>query len=65
MKSQKKGNQYREKLDWDDMSYGEASHHIGKKMTEKIYKSTKDYSRKEKYKKSWKGLKNNDEDFDY
>ena len=32
------------------MSYGEASHHIGKKMTEKVQKSTKDFKRKSKHK---------------
>jgi len=32
------------------MTYGEASHHIGKKMTEKTHKSQKDYSRKTKHK---------------
>ena len=45
----KKGR-YKEKLDWDDMSYGEASHHVGKKMTEKVHKSKKDYRRKPKHK---------------
>ena len=53
MKPQKKKNHYQEKLDWDDMTYGEASHHIGKKTTEKIHKSKKDYSRKGKNKKRW------------
>jgi len=50
----KKKNRYQEKLDWDDMTHGEASHHIGKKMTEKTQKSKKDYSRKGKSKKNWK-----------
>lgn len=45
-------NKYKEKVDWDDMSYGEVSHHIGKKMTEKIHKSKKEYKRP-KYKKNW------------
>jgi hypothetical protein len=45
----KKGR-YKEKLDWDDMTYGEASHHIGKKTTEKVHKSKKDYRRKPKHK---------------
>jgi hypothetical protein len=49
---------YQEKVDWDDMSFGEASHHIGKKMTEKVQKSKKDY-KKPKYKKNW------EEDLDY
>jgi hypothetical protein len=61
----KKKTLYQDNVDWDDMSYGEASHHINKKMTQKIYKSPKDYSRKEKNKKNWKGLKNSDENFDY
>jgi hypothetical protein len=53
MKKQKRKNQYQEKLTWDDMSYGEASHHIGKKTTERVHKSKKDYSRKGKSKKDW------------
>ncbi len=53
MKKQKKKSQYQEKLSWDDMSYGEASHHIGKKTTERVHKSKKDYSRKGKSKKDW------------
>jgi hypothetical protein len=59
MKKQKKQNQYQEKLGWDDMSYGEASHHIGKKTTEKVHKSNKEYSRKGKHKKNW----NSEEDY--
>jgi hypothetical protein len=35
------------------MTHGEASHHIGKKTTEKIHKSKKDYSRKGKNKRNW------------
>ena len=46
MKKQKKQNRYQEKLDWDDMTIGELSHHIGKKMTEKVVKSKKQYTRK-------------------
>ncbi len=53
MKKQKKQNHYQEKLTWDNMSYGEASHHIGKKTTEKVHKSNKEYSRKGKHKKNW------------
>jgi len=53
MKKQKKKNQYQEKLSWDDMTYGEASHHIGKKTTEKVHKSQKDYNRKPKHRKNW------------
>ena len=45
MKPQKKKNQHQEKLSWDDMTYGEASHHIGKKMTEKTHKSKKKWDR--------------------
>ena len=50
MKKQKKKDRYQEKLNWDDMTYGEVSHHIGKKTTEKVHKSQKDYSRKKKHK---------------
>ena len=53
MKKQKRKSQYQEKLSWDDMSYGEASHHIGKKTTEKVNKSQKDYNRKPKHRKNW------------
>jgi hypothetical protein len=42
------------------MSYGEASHHIGKKTTEKVHKSKKDYSRKGKSKKNWKDYNSDD-----
>ena len=41
MKKQKKQNRYQEKVEWDDMTIGELSHHIGKKMTEKVVKSKK------------------------
>ena len=61
MKPQKKKNHYQEKLDWDDMTYGEASHHIGRKTTEKVHKSKKDYSRKGKSKRDWKDF--SDEDY--
>lgn len=50
MKKQQKKKGYQEKLSWDDMTYGEASHHIGKKTTEKVHKSQKDYTRKKKHK---------------
>ena len=46
----KKKGRYKEKVDWDDMTQGEASHHIGKKMTEKVEKSKKDFKRKPKHK---------------
>jgi len=59
MKQQKKKNRYQEKLDWDDMTFGEASHHVGRKTTEKVYKSKKDYSRKGKNKRNW------EDDLDY
>jgi hypothetical protein len=45
----KKSGRYKEKLDWDDMTQGEASHHIGKKMTQKVEKSKKDFKRKPKH----------------
>jgi len=50
MKKQKNKKVYQEKLSWDDMTYGEASHHIGKKTTERTHKSKKDYTRKPKHK---------------
>ena len=50
MKKHKRKNQHQEKLSWDDMTYGEASHHIGKKTTERTHKSKKDYNRKPKHK---------------
>jgi len=43
------------------MTYGEASHHIGRKTTEKVHKSKKDYSRKGKSKRDWKDF--SDEDY--
>jgi len=46
---------YRKKLDWDDMSYGEAQHHNGKKTN----KTKKDFKRKSKYKNNW------EDDLDY
>jgi hypothetical protein len=45
-------SKYQNKLDWDDMSYGEASHHIGKKTTQKTHKSKKEFKRKLKH-NSW------------
>jgi|TARA_R110000851_G_scaffold2472_6_gene9810 hypothetical protein len=35
------------------MSVGELSHHIGKKMTEKVQKSSKDFKRKPKHKNDY------------
>ena len=52
MKQRKKQKPYQEKFDSEDgMSVGELSHHIGKKMTEKVQKSQKDFKRKSKHKK--------------
>ena len=51
-KNKKKGT-YKDKLNWDDRTYGELSHQIGKKMTQKTHKSKLDYDRKPKYKKNW------------
>ena len=50
MKKQNKQNRYQEKVDWDDITIGELSHEIGKKMTEKVVKSKKNYTRKQKHK---------------
>jgi hypothetical protein len=52
---------FKKKIDWDDMTHGEASHHIGKKMTEKVHKSQKDYKRKPKFNK-WENF--DDENMD-
>jgi len=60
MKQQKKQKPYQERFDSDDkMSVGELSHHIGKKMTEKVVKSKRDYTRKKKHRN------NLEEDGDY
>lgn len=53
MKKKNKTNSYQERLNWDDMTFGEASHHISKKTTEKIHKSQKDFKRKSKHKEDW------------
>ena len=51
MKNQKKKSKYQEKLTWDSTtSLGELTHQIGKKMTEKVVKSKRDYTRKKKHK---------------
>ena len=51
MKNQKKKSKYQEKLNWDStISLGELAHQIGKKMTEKVVKSKRDYTRKKKHK---------------
>ena len=44
-------SKYQKNLEWDDMNYGEAYHYIGKKMTEKVEKTKRDY-KKPKY-KNW------------
>ena len=44
-------SKYRSNVDWDDMSFGEAQHHIGKKTTQKTHKSQKDFKRKPKHNK--------------
>ena len=52
MKQRKKQKPYQEKFDSEDgMRVGELSHHIVKKMTEKVRKSQKDFKRKSKHKK--------------
>lgn len=55
-------SKYQNKVDWDDMSYGEASHHIGKKTTQKTHKSKKDFKRKPKHNK-WEDFQEDDLDF--
>lgn len=55
-------SKYRNKVEWDDMTYGEASHHIGKKTTEKVHKSKKDFKRKPKHNK-WEDFQDDDLDF--
>jgi len=52
-------SKYKNKVDWDDMSYGEAQHHIGKKTTQKTHKSKKDFKRKPKH-NNWEDLINED-----
>lgn len=49
--SKKNKKRYKQKVDWDDMTFGEVSHHIGKKTTEKVHKSKKDFKRNPKHKK--------------
>ena len=60
-KTEKQKGTYQNKVDWDDMTHGEASHHISKKMTEKVQKSQKDYKRKPKFNK-WDIYLNEDDD---
>lgn len=55
-------SKYQNKVDWDDMTYGEASHHIGKKTTQKTHKSKKDFKRKPKHNK-WEDFQEDDLDF--
>ncbi len=60
-KSEKKNKGiYQDKLNWDDRTYGELTHHIGKKMTQKTHKSKLDYTRKPKY-KTWEKFEDNEE----
>jgi len=48
----KKGSKdYQKKINWNDMTIGEVSQHIGKKMTEKIHKPKNKIGKKPKYKK--------------
>ena len=56
----KKKNLYQDKVEWDDMSFGEVSHQIGKKMTEKTHKNKIDYKLKPKY-KTWETFEDEDE----
>ena len=49
----KKSKDYQKKVNWDDMTVGEVSHHIGKKMTEKTHKLKTKFNKKPKYKKDW------------
>jgi stalled ribosome alternative rescue factor ArfA len=42
------------------MSFGEVSHQVGKKMTEKTHKNKIDYKRKPKY-KTWETFEDEDE----
>jgi phosphoserine aminotransferase len=53
-------SKYQKNLEWDDMSFGEARQHIGKKMTEKSHKIKSDYKRKPKY-TNWDITDNDDE----
>ncbi len=54
MKQRKKRKPYQERFDSDDMmSVGELSHHIGKKMTEKVQRSSKGFKRNPKHRKDW------------
>jgi len=56
----KKKNLYQDKVEWDNMSFGEVSHQVGKKMTEKTHKNKIDYKRKPKY-KTWETFEDEDE----
>lgn len=47
------GKSKKNKVEWDDMTYGEVYRHLGKKQTQKTHKSIKDYSRKGKSKRNW------------
>ena len=52
-------SKYRSNVEWDDMSFGEASHHICKKTTQKTHKSKKDFKRKPKH-NSWEPFEDGD-----
>jgi hypothetical protein len=41
------------KVSFDNITFGEAYHHIGKRMTAKTHKDKSKYSRKEKHKFSF------------
>ena len=59
-KKKKNKGTYQDKVNWDERSFGEISHQIGKKMTQKDHKTKLDYTRKPKYKKNW--LNDSDDD---
>lgn len=59
-KKKKNKGAYQDKVNWDERSFGEISHQIGKKMTQKTHKTKLDYTRKPKYKKNW--LNDSDDD---
>lgn len=49
-----KKRRFDDELDFNgNWTAGEASHHIGKRMTEKVIKSKKPYSRKQKHRGVW------------
>lgn len=56
----KKKTLYQGNVDWDDTTFGEVSHQIGKRMTEKIQTTKTDYKRKPKY-KNWDKFSDDEE----